>query len=294
MTGLEGISENLSGPPLLAALVALGLVVGVLTGLFGVGGAFLLNPILLVALRVPEQLIVGSSLCFTIGTGAAGVVRHRGSGNVDGRSTLVLAAGGAVGVLLGAGLLGLLSGLANFQTVFRALYVGMLLCVAYLVFREPKPHASGRSPLQRLRLRPRVSLTTAGLSDVSLPGLLSVGLLIGAASGLLGIGGGVLFMPLLLLVVGMKPHQAVGTSLGVVMLNSIVGTVRYGWEGHVSLPLAMVLLVGSSVGVQFGAFICDRIGGRKLRRYFALVVLAAAVMVAVDLAVGLLAGRDAS
>jgi uncharacterized membrane protein YfcA len=123
---------------------------------------------------------------------------------------------------------------------------------------------------------------------VSLPGLLGVGLGIGLLAGLMGIGGGVLFVPLLILVVGLAPHQAVGTSLGVVLLSSISGTIKHGLAGRVSLSLTMVLLVGSTLGVQLGAGVCRRLGGRQLRQYFAVLVFLAAVALAADLVVKLI------
>ena len=272
----------LEGIWLLVALVGLGLGVGVLTGLFGVGGAFLVSPMLVAVLGLPKVLVVGSSLSFTIGTAGAGAARHWRLGNVAGRTVLLLAAGALAGVWAGKAILEILKdalGEGGSDQAFLGLYLGMLLVTAWLVWRGPREHASGRSALQRLPVGPRVSLPAADLDAVSLPGLLAVGLLIGVAKGLLGIGGGVLFMPLLLLVVGLQTHQAVGTSLGVVLFSSVVGSLLYGAEGNVNLALVMILLIGSSVGVQFGAWLCGRLHARRLQRYFVLVVLLAAVVV---------------
>jgi len=271
---------------LLVALVALGLGVGMLTGLFGVGGAFLVSPMLVAVLGVPKALVVGSSLSFTIGTAGAGVARHRRLGNVAPRTVLLLAAGALVGVWLGKlALDGLKASLgeAGSDQAFLALYLALLLVTAWLVYRGPREHASGRSVLQRLPVGPRVTVRAAGLHGVSLPGLLAAGLLIGVATGLLGIGGGVLYMPLLLLLVGLPTHQAVGTSLGVVLFSSVVGALLYGAEGNVNLALVMILLAGSSVGVQAGAWLCARLHARRLQRYFVVVVLLAALVVAVKL-----------
>ncbi len=285
MMPLDQIEAVLSGPALLGVLLVIGLGIGILTGLFGVGGAFLLNPILIVVMGVSEPLVIGSSLSFTIGTGATGMARHMRSGNVDILSMVIIGIGAAVGAVFGADLLQMFESKLEpraFKVLIRAMYLVLLLLVAWLMFRNPKEREGGRSPLQRLPLAPHVDLARAGLRRVSLPGLVLVGLVIGLTKGLLGIGGGVLFMPLLLLV-GMTAHQAVGTSLGVVLFSSIAGTIKHGLYGNVSLWIVMSLLVGSSVGVQIGAAICDTLHAAKLRKYFAGIAFLAAVMVAADL-----------
>ena len=115
-------------------------------------------------------------------------------------------------------------------------------------------------------------------------GLFAVGILIGVMKGMMGIGGGVLLMPLLIVVVGLTPHQAVGTSLGVVVFSSIAGAVKYGLDGNVNLWVVMSLLVGSVFGVQIGAWICHRLHAAKLRRYFAILVALVGLCVAGRLA----------
>lgn len=280
-------AELAEGWALLVLLLGLGLGIGVLTGLFGVGGAFLLNPLLIILVGIPETMVIGSSLSFTIGTGAGGTARHMRNRNVEFRSMLLLGLGAVVGAILGADVLQWLKGAMDavtFESFILSLYLAMLLLTSYLTFRDPKEGAHGKSLLQRVALPPRVSLPGAGLRGVSLPGLLLVGAVIGVAKGLLGIGGGVLFMPLLLLVVGLSAHQAVGTSLGVVLFSSIAGTIQHGTHGNVNLVLVMSLVVGSSVGVQFGAHLCERLNARRLRRSFAGIAFLAAVMIAAKLA----------
>ncbi len=276
----------LQGPALLCALGGIGLLIGVLTGLFGVGGAFLINPMLIVLMGMEETLVVGSSLSFTIGTAAAGAARHRRMNNVDVKAAFYLLLSAVVGVLLGVQLHYYLRdamGPVTFKATFRVLYLVMLLLTAWVVARGPGRHSSGKSPLQRMRLRPGIKLSDE-LADVSLPGLLLVGCTIGMVSGLLGIGGGVLFVPLLLIVVGLTVHRAIGTSLAVIMFSAIVGTVIYGSRGDVNLSVVMVLLVGSGIGVQIGAWICQRLHARKLQQYFVIVILFASLLVALDLA----------
>jgi len=293
VSGLDQIDANLTGAALLAALAGIGLGIGVLTGLFGVGGAFLMNPVLIVALGIDQSLVVGSSLCFTIGTASSGLSRHLRLKNVDVRTLLFVALGAALGAVLGTRLhesLRAAMEAGSFKLTILWCYLFMLLGTAWLVARKPSEKHGGKSLLQRLPLPPRIDLPHAGLTTVSLPGLLAVGVLIGTVSGLLGIGGGVLLMPLMLLVVGLTAHQAVGTGLGVILFGSMVGTTEHGLAGNVSLWIAMPPLVGSVIGVQVGARICDRLHARRLRQYFAVVVLLATVLVAADIARRMTAG----
>jgi len=295
MTALEAafswdIPGYLHGPALLAALAAFGLIVGMLTGLFGVGGGFLITPLLSVGFGIPYGLVIGSSLSFTIGTASSGASRHLRLGNLEPRCMAILAGASMAASVLGATLNRFLSarlGPVHYRHTMDVLFVVLLGGIAWLVGRDRPGHHSGKSLLQRVRLPPYLDLPAAGLERVSVPGLCLVGLAVGLANGMMGVGGGVLFMPLLVLVVGLTPHQAVGTSLGVVVFASTAGAIRYGLDGSVNLWIVMALLVSSVFGVQVGAWICHRLGARRLRRYFALLVGLVAAVVAVRMALAL-------
>jgi uncharacterized membrane protein YfcA len=288
--GLGGADAVLSGTALVAALAGLGLLVGIASGMFGVGGAFLMTPMLAAIFRIDYTLAVGSGLCCIIGTSAGGLARHRRQGNVAGRTVLLLGAGSIVGVLLGDILhdamkiwLG-----AGFTQVMHGLYIALLLTAAWLVARGPVTGHAGKNFLQRLPIGPRVDLPKAGLRQVSVPGLAGIGLFAGLLAGTLGTGGGVIIVPILIALVGLTPHLAVGTSLGVILPTAIIGVIKKGMgEGKVSLAIAVPLLVGSTVGVQIGAYICHKLHADRLRRYFALLVLAVAAIVVARLAAGL-------
>jgi len=295
MNGWEDLSRLSEYPlfhapgALLAALSVFGLLIGALTGLFGVGGAFLLVPMLKLLFGIPYPVGVASSLSFTIGTGASGVLRHWRLRNFEPRSMALLAAGAVAGAAGGAQLNALLQralgrgGLHDYTILMHGLFVVLLLTTAYLVLRQPPMERRGRSLLQRVHLGWRIDLPAAGLEGVSLVGLVVPGVLIGLLAGLLGIGGGVLFMPVLILVVGLTPHQAVGTSLGVLTFGAVAGTVVYGAKGDVNILIVMALLVGSTIGIQLGAAVCHRLHERHLKRWFAIIVLLAAGLVTADL-----------
>jgi hypothetical protein len=287
-----------SGPMLWIGLGALGLAVGIITGLFGVGGGFLVSPMLANIFGVSYDLAVGSDLCFIIGTSTTGLCRHHRLGNVDIKTILCLGAGSILGALLGDRFqIYLKTAVAGgdetlFTLIMNGLFLPILLLTAWLVWRGPgQKHEGAKTPMQKFPLGPHVDLTAAGLPGVSLPGLMAIGLSVGVLTGLLGVGGGVLFMPILLLVVGLKPHHAVGTSLGVVLMSALIATAVKAWDNKVSLGIAAALLVTSVVGVQIGAWLCMRLHGERLRKYFSLIVLAAVVMVAVKMAMTLLGGE---
>ncbi len=282
-----GGSAYLHGPALVAALAAFGLIVGVLTGLFGVGGGFMITPLLRVLLGVPYEIAVGSGLAFILGTSSAGAVRHGRQKNLEPRTVLVVGLGSMLGAVVGGRLMVLLKRAVGdgegFTLTMHGLFMVLLLVTAWLVARRPgQDGPEGPSLLARLPLGPRIDLPTVGLSGISVPGLVGVGLGIGVLTGLLGIGGGVLMMPLLLLVVGMQTRQAVGTSLGVVLLASLAGTGEHAWSGHVNLVIALSLLLGSAIGVQIGAWLCEVLHAQAIRRYFAVLVLLVALAIAAD------------
>jgi len=284
----------LQGPMLLAALAGFGLVVGVLTGLFGVGGAFIVTPLLNVGFGIPYELVIGSSLSFTIGTSSSAVRKHIRLKNFEPRSTVVLAVTSVFGAWMGATLNTALNGALGahrYTLLMHTLFIVMLALTAWLVGRGRAVEREGRSLLQRMPVGPYIDLPQAELKRISLTGMTLVGLLIGVTGGMMGIGGGVLFMPLLILVVGLTPHQAVGTSLGVVVFSATSGAIKYALTGHVNLCIVMSLLISSVVGVQIGAAICHHLNATRLRRYFAVLVGAVAIAVAVRLAISLAGGE---
>lgn len=326
MMSLTDIPAHLHGYWLVLALAGIGLLTGVLTGLFGVGGGFLAVPMMSVLLGIPYELAVGSSLSFILGTSAGGLARHRRLGNVESRSMVLLGAGAVVGALVGdalqhflialcamppplvlcarcapsalsapsavSALSALSAGLAGgqhrlFDMAMDAMFIVLLAATAAMVLRGPRQHRSGRVLLQRLPLGPRVDLPAIGRTGISLTGLVALGLAVGVITGLLGVGGGVFIVPATIAMVGLTPHQAVGTSLGVVLLAALTGTVQKGLQGEVSLWVAMALLAGSAVGVQVGAWACSRLDPPRLRRQFALMVLLAGAIVLADLACAL-------
>jgi len=270
---------------MIVSLLGVGLCIGTLAGLFGVGGGFLTVPILESLFGFNFTISVASNLASSVGTSSVGVARHSKLGNVEPRTMLLLVLGSVPGALLGAEIHQWLYEIMGdgFRQFMRGMFVVLLVSAGWLVWRGPKQTPHGKSLMQRLPIGPHIDLPRAGIKGVSLPGMIVMSLGVGLLVGLMGVGGGVLFMPLLVMVVGMSVHQAVGTSLGVVMVSTSVAVFRYGFTGQVSLWIALSILTGSAVGVQFGSWLCDRLQARKLRRYFALLVIGAALLLVVKM-----------
>ena len=171
-------------------------------------------------------------------------------------------------------------------------YVVMLSWTIWLTVREalramgrtePRGDVTIPGVLAKVRIPPYIDLPEVGLKRVSVPVMAYIGFVLGALSGLLGIGGGVAFMPVLLYGYGLSVRNAAGTGILLMMVTVIVGTVVQGVNGFVSLPLAMSILIGSSVGSQLGALTTHRLPNRVLRLLFGGLVSVTVVMILWDL-----------
>lgn len=283
----------------LPAVALLGAAVGYVAGMFGVGGGFLLTPLLVVAFGVPLRVAVGTGLCQIVGTAVASSLRHRRNRQGEVRFDLLLLVGSVVGADAGARLLAALSragavtlagrAVPVASLVVEALYGALMLTVAALFWRQGGRGVEALEyvrvgPLARVRLGPAVDLPAVPLRGVSAVLIAEVGLALGVLSGLLGIGGGVALMPVLVYGFGFPMRQAAGTGIVALLATSSAGTAVHALRGNVDLRLAVVLLVGSTVSAQLGAQATRRLPARKLRRGFALVLVATAGAIAWDLA----------
>jgi len=280
-------------------LVALGAGVGFVAGIFGIGGGFLLTPLLTVVFGIPLPIAIGSGLCQMTGTGTSALLRHRAIGQGEIRFDVLMLAGSLLGVDAGARTVsylaaaGFVSLAGHRVTVLRIViegaYAVLLLGIASLFWRQSRGRADDLEyvrggPLARVALGPRVDLPSVPLRGVSAILIAEIGLAMGFLSGVLGIGGGVALMPVLIYGFGFPIRQASGTGIVVLIATAALGTFEHALRGNVDLRLSMVLLVGASVSAQFGALLTHRLEAMTLRRVFAAVVLATVVAVAWDLA----------
>lgn len=225
---------------------------------------------------IPYTIATGSSMLFTIGTSIAAWIKHMRLGNVALKTMTILCGGAVCGTMLGAKLhvfLKTCAGEFNFTLVMHSIFIVILAATALLVWQNRNDTVTSTPLLARLPGRPRITIRATGIKDISLPGLCTLGLLIGILKGLLGIGGGVLFMPAMLLVIGLTIHQAVGTSLGVVLFSSIAGTIIYGRTGQVSLWIVVPLIAGSLTGVQAGVWLSRKLRAERIKKYFSILII---------------------
>jgi uncharacterized membrane protein YfcA len=294
-----GIGHAVSLP----ALAFVGLFVGYFAGMFGVGGGFLLTPVLIYVFGVPPPVAVGSALCQKCGTSISSFLKYRHLKRGEPRIDLVMLGGSLIGVDAGTRLLAYLTSLGAWrigrgapavQIVLDALFIVLLSLTAFFTFRDawtargraaPRGDQTIPGPLvTRVRIPPYIDLPNIGLSRVSVLMLSYLGFFLGMASGLMGIGGGVLFMPILLYGIGLSVRNAAGTGVLLLFVTVAVGTIEQSLRHYVSLKLGMAILIGSSVGAQLGAITTHYLPNRILRLLFAVLVAATVLMIGWDLA----------
>ena len=275
-------------------IVLLGGVVGLLSGMFGVGGGFLTTPLLIVY-GIPPTVAAASSASQVTGASVSGVFAHFRRDGVDVRMGAVLVAGGIVGTLSGAWAFRLLQATGQIDTVIAIIYVVLLGSIGALMLNEsvraigaargrlaPRPAKRRHHPLvASLPLRTR--FYRSGLYISPLAPLL-LGFFVGNLTVLLGVGGGFILVPAMLYLLGMRAQVVVGTSLFQTLFVTAIATMVHATTTKaVDMVLAVLLLLGSVVGAQLGARFASRAKPEYLRLALALIVLAVAARVAIGL-----------
>jgi len=272
------------------ALALLGSGVGLVAGMFGVGGGFLLIPLLHVVLNVPLPIAIGSALCQTIASSLGSFVRYRKLGHAENRLDLLLLGGSIPGVTLGAMILHALGNMGSFEIGGKSIpAVQLIVSLCFLVlffsialtlwFRAPISSDDNiiPGPLTRIVLPPFVRFPVAQLPQVSAPMTCYLGLAMGTLSGLLGIGGGIVLMPIMLYGFGFSIRKAAGTGVMMTFLVAVFGTLQHARAGHVHLGLATILMLGSASAAQVGATLTQKLPPKVLRKGLALVIIVANV-----------------
>jgi uncharacterized membrane protein YfcA len=279
----------------LLQLLAIGGGVGVLSGLFGVGGGFLLTP-LLIFLGIAPTVSVGTAANQIVASSVSGLLAHWQRGNVDFRMGAVLTAGGLVGSAAGVWVFSLLKRLGQIDLAIGASYVVLLGSLGALMLyesvgtyvrRRRRPGQLGRLHqhylLARLPFRMRFRKSRLYISAI-LPAAL--GFAVGVMTAIMGVGGGFLLVPAMIYLIGMPTSVVVGTSLFQIGIVSAGVTFMQATQNHnVDGILALILIGGGVIGAQIGAGLGAKLRGEQLRILLALIVLAVCVEVAVNLTV---------
>lgn len=283
---------NLSVNALL--IIGLGGIVGLLSGMFGVGGGFLTTP-LLIFYGIPPTVAAASSATQVTGASVSGVVSHLSRGTVDVRMGLVMVAGGFVGTGLGALLFAFLQKVGQSDTVIAIIYVLMLGSIGVMMAREAigtlvAKQRGDAPPARKRRHHPFVAALpfrwrfyASGLYISPLAPFV-LGVFSGILTMLLGIGGGFILVPAMLYLLGMTTQVVVGTSLFQTLFVTAMATMVHATTTKaVDIVLAALLLLGSVAGAQIGARFAAKVKPEYLRLALAVIVLLVAGRIALGL-----------
>ena len=272
-------------------ILGMGGVVGFLSGLFGVGGGFLMTP-LLFFIGVPAPVAVATEANQIVASSVSGVLAHWRRGNVDFKMGLALLAGGVLGSSIGVWLFTFLRGLGHIDVVIRLAYVVFLSIIGALMLAESVRvmlRRKGRAPPKRhhhywvhgLPFKARFRRSRLYIS-VLLP--VAIGFLAGILAAIMGVGGGFLMVPAMIYLLGMPTVVVVGTSLfQIIFVTANVTLLQAVNNQTVDVVLAMLLLVGAVFGAQVGARASTKLQGEHLRSLLALAVLSVCAKLAYDL-----------
>jgi len=277
-------------------LLGLGLMVGFLSGLFGVGGGFLLTPLLMM-IGIPPTVAAASDANQIVAATTSGTFAHWRLGNVDFKMGLLLIAGGLVGGTVGVQLIKILRAAGNADFVIKITYVVMLGIIGSYMFQESLKNLRQR-PVHSKGVKPKKKSWFASCCDampfvthfeksgitISVVIPIILGMMVGILSALMGIGGGFIMVPVMVYLLRMPMHVVVGTNLFQEVFICINVTFMQSYYNHtVDLLLALFLLVGSSTGAQIGARVSNRLKADQLKIILASIVLAVMVKIAFEL-----------
>lgn len=275
-------------------LLGLGGLVGILSGMFGVGGGFLMTP-LLFFIGIPPPVAVATEANQIVASSFSGALAHYKRKTVDLQMGLVLLFGGIIGSAVGVQVFAELRAIGQVDLIVRLCYVLFLGVIGTLMFIE-SARAIGRSR-KRTAARKlhkhnwvhglpfKMKFRTSGLYISAIPPL-AVGAIVGVLAAIMGVGGGFIMVPAMIYIIGMPTKVVVGTSLFQIVFVTAFTTVMHAATNFtVDVVLAVLLFVGGVVGAQVGTRIGVKLPAEQLRILLALLVLGVCGKLAFDLLV---------
>ncbi|MBT9473756.1 MAG: sulfite exporter TauE/SafE family protein [Pseudomonadota bacterium] len=266
-------------------LIALGAAVGFISGLFGIGGGFLMTPVL-IFLGIPPVVAVASEANHVAASSTSGVISYTRRKAVDFRMGGVLAAGGAVGSFIGVEIFRWLRLLGQADLVVSLSYLIFLGVIGALMFSESLSsilrRRRGEAPKRRKDRRPpwlyglpfKMRFPRSRLYISVIPPI-TLGVFVGILSAIMGVGGGFVLVPAMVYILRMPAGVVVGTSLfQIIITTSLTSVLQAGRNQTVDVVLATLLLIGGVLGAQVGARASSRFRAEELRALLALIVLA--------------------
>jgi uncharacterized membrane protein YfcA len=274
----------------------MGGLVGLLSGIFGVGGGFLMTP-LLIMIGIPPTVAAASDSNQIVGASTSGTIAHFRMGNVDIKMGLLLLIGGVLGGTVGVQIIKILNRMGNADFLISITYVLMLGIIGIYMFQESlqalrhvhkqaAPVASGKPSayamiVQKLPWQMMFEKSGVRLS-ILMP--LILGVFVGVLSAIMGVGGGFIMVPVMVYLLRMPMHVVVGTSLFQILFTCVNVTIMQAYTNHtVDFVLALILLLGSTIGAQFGVSISKRLKADQLKILLASLVLVVMVKMLLDL-----------
>ena len=283
----------------LRLLVGLGLVVGFLSGMFGIGGGFITTPIL-IFMGVPPAVAVGTGVSQVVASSVSGAAANWKRGNVDLPMGLLLVAGGLFGATTGVGIQRMLKAAGQLDFAINVSYVVLLGTVGVLMLVEslraimkatgPARVSSRRGGqhiwVQRLPIKMRFHVSKLYISAI--PPVV-IGAMVGWLTAIMGVGGGFVLVPALIYLLKMPTRIVIGTSqFQVVFVTAFTTVLQSTQNFSVDLSLAAPLMIAGVIGSQYGVRTAQRLNPEQLRALLALIVL----MMGIRLAIGLVAPPD--
>ncbi len=274
-------------------LLGLGAIAGLMAGMFGVGGGFLLTP-LLIFVGVPPTVAVATQANQVIATSISGLLAQWQRGNVDTRMGMTMLLGGLVGSTSGVFLFGVLKRIGQIDLTIALGYVILLSVIGALMLVESvrtwRRRRDPQAPRRRLhqhylvhRLPFKMRFYRSRLYISALVPI-GIGFAIGVLSALLGIGGGFILLPAMIYLLGMPTLVAIGTSSFQILFVAINVTFLQAVENHtVDIVLALLLILGGAIGTPFGSGLAAKLPGFQLRGLLSLVILAMAIKLMIEL-----------
>lgn len=277
-------------------VLGMGGIVGFLSGMFGVGGGFLMTP-LLIFTGIPPAVAVATEANQIVASSVSGSIAQWRRNNVDVKMGLVLLAGGVVGSFIGVALVKILRQLGHVDLVISLSYVFFLGFIGTLMLLEAirtyfKSKAGNAPPARRPgqhnwihKLPFKMRFKRSKLYISAIPPIL-VGLLVGLLAAIMGVGGGFIMVPAMIYLLRMPTSVVVGTSLFQIVFVTALVTILHSVQNQtVDVVLALMLMAGGVIGAQIGAIAGQKLKGEQLRALLALMVLGMCFKLGFDLVV---------
>jgi len=280
-------------------IVGLGLAVGLLSGLFGVGGGFLMTPLLMMA-GIPPTIAAATDANQIVAASASGTLAHWRLGNVDFKMGILLLVGGFVGGAVWVQIIKMLMASGGADFLIKMTYVVMLGGVGTFMFfeslsalkKKKKAKAAGSPAMTAaapkkggfLRALPmQINFEKSGVTHSALVPV-GLGTFVGVLAAIMGVGGGFIMVPVMIYLLRMPMHVVVGTSLFQIMFTCVEVTFLQAYTNHtVDFILAILLLLGSTFGAQIGTVLGRKLHGDQLKILLSVIVLAVTVKIVLEL-----------